>query len=98
MRQVRNSDWSYPHICLDADVGDHLPDTVTIHHNHREITYNRDISPNNTTDYALISGMLYGWASRLDNPQDVNDIESVIEDMKKLSAKLAKKAGVDPLG
>lgn len=27
------------HLCLQAEVGDFLPDTVTIHHNGKEYTY-----------------------------------------------------------
>ena len=28
-----------PHMVMDADVGDFLPATITIHHNGREIEY-----------------------------------------------------------
>ena len=46
---------------------------------------------NRQTREAFISGMILGWASRLSNPKD---IQNVIKDMNEFSKKLAKGAGV----
>lgn len=42
MRIIKESNHNEPHIVLEANIcGDHLPQTVTIHHNGREIEYKR---------------------------------------------------------
>lgn len=40
---------------------------------------------------AFISGLIQGWASRLENP---NEVKNTIKDMLEFSKKLAKGAGV----
>ncbi len=40
---------------------------------------------------AFISGLIQGWASRLEDP---NEVKNVIADMLEFSKKLAKGAGV----
>ena len=50
---------------------------------------NKDVA--RQTREAFISGMIQGWASRLENP---NEVKNVITDMLEFSKKLAKGAGV----
>lgn len=45
------------------------------------------------TDDAFMSGLIYGWACRVENGS-ADDLEEAVKDMKTFSRRMARRAGV----